>query len=161
MYLIVNEENIDRDVMDIVYGSENEAAIIELSDNGYVELNKNSLVITLPYGNTKKKIERDTTDYPAIFDQARKLYKGTKRGNQTEFINFTKKHHDWKTEIHKLHAAIIQEIKWHNMKVSRNEFVPEYKNFQTWINQRCWENEYTDIAQDQIKVKPFTTYNDL
>ena len=28
-----------------------------------------------------------------------------------------------------------------NIKSSKGNFVPEWKNLKTWINQRCWEEE--------------------
>lgn len=81
-----------------------------------------------------------------IFDTFRLRYGGIKRGNPTEFKNF-QKHKDWKTEIHRLLAAVEAQIADRAAKKQRNEFVPEWKNLSTWINQRCWEIEIAKQEQ--------------
>ena len=73
-----------------------------------------------------------------IFEQARKLFPGTKRGYETEFKNF-KRHKDWTTTLLLLKPAIEQQIQWR--KDSNGDFRPCWKHFRTWINQRCWEDE--------------------
>lgn len=74
------------------------------------------------------------------FDEARKIYPGTKRGNETEFENFTKKHKTWESLLPLLRPAIEKQIAYRR-SVPQGTFVPQWKNFQTWINQRCWEEE--------------------
>lgn len=76
------------------------------------------------------------------FEKFRNLYPGTKRGYKTEFENFKKKHKDWKSMIYLLSDAIKKEISYHEEKISKGEFVPQYKNLNTWINNRCWELEF-------------------
>lgn len=73
------------------------------------------------------------------FDAARKLYPGTKRGCDTEFDNFVKKHKDWKQVIPLLHDAIEDQKRNRMIKQHLRRWTPEWKNFCTWINQRCWE----------------------
>jgi hypothetical protein len=75
------------------------------------------------------------------FDEFRKAYPGTKRGLETEFENFTKKHSDWKAIIEgeKLMFSLKNQIRWRNACKEIGKFVPEWKNLTTWINQRCWE----------------------
>ena len=70
-------------------------------------------------------------DYEAMFNKARKIYPGTKRGNHTEFANFCKKHKDWKTEIYKLMRAVELQVK--------NDLDLEWVSFEHWINNRGWE----------------------
>tara|TARA_R100001244_G_scaffold121574_5_gene91203 strand:+ start:1090 stop:1701 length:612 start_codon:yes stop_codon:yes gene_type:complete len=72
------------------------------------------------------------------FDIARKLHRGTKRGNETEFEDFKKKYKDYKTIIPLLQPAIESQIEW---RAKTTDFIPHWKNFKTWINQRCWEDE--------------------
>ena len=72
-----------------------------------------------------------------IFDQARKLYPGVKRGNETEFANFTKKHKRWREILPLLLPAIQAQIEW--MDVPKGVFRPGWKHFATWINQSFWE----------------------
>ena len=73
------------------------------------------------------------------FDKARKTYPGTKRGLNTEFANFQKKHKDWREVLPDLLPAIglIQHDR--DEKLVRKEFVPAWANFSTWINNRRWE----------------------
>jgi len=75
------------------------------------------------------------------FEEARKMYPGTKRGLNTEFGNFKKKHKDWKSAIPLLVPAIKNQIEIKRKLLAQNRFVPEWKHFRTWINQRCWEEE--------------------
>jgi hypothetical protein len=76
-----------------------------------------------------------------VFDEFRKKYPGIKRGLDTEFDNFKKKHKDWKLVVKILLQKIEKQIEDRHNKKARKEFVPEWKNLQTWINQRCWEEE--------------------
>jgi len=87
-----------------------------------------------------------------IFGESRKLYPGRKRGTQTEFDNFTKKHADWKEVLPFLKTAIENQIEYRKQQKARGEFVPNWKNFVTWINNRCWEEEVTvDPAKRQAQ----------
>ncbi len=79
-----------------------------------------------------------------VFDEARKLFLGSKRGLKTEFSNFV-----WRSKhplagkpkfviieiLPLLKPAIERQIIW------RQADGRYWKNFQTWINQRCWEEE--------------------
>ena len=80
------------------------------------------------------------------FDNFRKLYPGTKRGNETEFTNFTKKHEDWKAVLNDLSPALNKQIAWRKEAGLTQQFVPQWANLQTWINQRRWEEEMGKIA---------------
>lgn len=75
------------------------------------------------------------------FDVFRKKYPGSKRGNDTEYENFCKKHKDWRTVLPLLLTAVTNQSAWRVEMSSAGMFVPEWKNLQTWINQRCWEME--------------------
>lgn len=81
-------------------------------------------------------------EFEIEFEKFRKLYPGVKRGLSTEFENLKKKHKDWKHIIPLLTEAIRNEIKFHESKSAMGEFVPQYKNLNTWINNRCWEQEF-------------------
>ena len=90
-----------------------------------------------------------------LFDEARRLFKGTKNGLEPEYKNFTKKHKDFKSIIPLLKPAIENQIIW------RNEDNKFWKNFQTWINSSCWTEERANyerkaIYTDQQKPKPLT-----
>ena len=95
------------------------------------------------------------------FEQARKLYQGTKRGYETELKDFCK-HKDWEKVISLLLPAIQTQIKVRQAMKKRGEFVPAWKNFKTWLNQRCWEEEYPQADKEprQPEPKPPTIYKD-
>jgi hypothetical protein len=80
-----------------------------------------------------------------IFQQ---MYPGTKRGSDIEFTNLTKKHKDWANIIPILSDRLTYQRCCRAEKLEAGGFVPEWKNLQTWINQRCWEEE---IAINNIK----------
>jgi len=75
------------------------------------------------------------------FEIFRNEYPGTKRGHGVELENLKKKHKDWKDVIPLLSDALNYQKNAREMKAAAGGFVPEWKNLQTWINQRCWEEE--------------------
>ncbi len=105
-----------------------------------------------PLGKGKGSIKSNTNvkDEPEFekFQAAIKKFPGTKGGAETEYINFKKKHKDYKEVVHLLEPAIFAQIA-HRKKVKAEieqnqvgKHLPAWKNFQTWINNRCWEEEY-------------------
>lgn len=78
------------------------------------------------------------------FESFRKKYPGIKLGAETELKNF-QKHNDWRDVINNLQSIIDDQISYRKAKKQRGEFVPEWKNLKTWINQRCWEEEIEPI----------------
>lgn len=76
-----------------------------------------------------------------LFEAFRKAYRGTKRGLDTEFSNFKKKHKDWKQVAPLLLPAYEKQLEQLDQKKAIGAFVPQPKNLQTYINQRCWEEE--------------------
>lgn len=85
------------------------------------------------------------------FEEARKLFPGTKLGYKSEFDNFRKKYKDWNGLLPLLKPAITAQIEYRDAALREDAFVPVWKNFQTWINKRCWEEE-----PGVIKRKPRT-----
>ncbi len=73
------------------------------------------------------------------FNRFRELYGGKKRGNETEFANFVKKHKDWKDVLPLLKPSIERQIAAREIETGRGDFVPAWKDLATWINNRCWE----------------------
>lgn len=100
--------------------------------------------------NNKNRITKN--EAKLIFEECRKLYKGTKRGLDTEFKDYTQKSYkngkttetDWQYTVHLLKPAIEREIEYKEKLAANNSFVPEWKNFKTWISQRCWEQEFNE-----------------
>lgn len=89
--------------------------------------------------NVKKAKNANNEKEMVLFDIARKKFGGSKRGNLTEFLNFQKKHSDWKEVIPLLEPAVQKQIVWR--AIANGEFRPPWMNFSTWINNRCWELE--------------------
>lgn len=87
-----------------------------------------------------------------IFDEFRVLYKGSKRGNETEFENFKKKHKDWKEVLKTLKSCLEKQIEQRKRLKDNGKFIPEWQNLQTYINQRSWEIEYV-IENDKVKSR--------
>ena len=90
----------------------------------------------------KPHTTRYTKEQEEQFDEFRLLYGGVKRGNKTEFEHFIKKTRDWKFILPTLKSSVVTEIAWRKLQKDSGKFVPEWKNMQTWINNRCWETEY-------------------
>lgn len=99
-------------------------------------------------GNEKK--ENEINSFKASISE----YGGTKRGAATELENLKKKHKDWKDILPLIAPAIENQKKYREAKKAKGEFVAEWKNLQTWINQRCWE----EVVPTFEEVKK-TVYN--
>lgn len=94
------------------------------------------------------KIDRNSAiDAKEYFEEFRKAYKGTKRGLDTEFSNFKKKHKDYAVIAPMLFDIYtMQDIRRMAMS-ERGDWVPMLPNMQTYINQRRWEEEVGEVAQ--------------
>lgn len=90
-----------------------------------------------------------------VFDVFRKLFPGTKKGNETEFDNFINKTEDWKEILPTLEGIIKNQISIRASKKNAGEFVPEWKMLSTWINQRCWEEEMAFTIKQAIATSTF------
>ena len=87
-----------------------------------------------------------------LFSLFRGRYPGTKRGDQIEFQNF-KKHKDWKNCLNLLLDSLENEIAHKSKLKEYGKFCPEWKNLSTWINQRCWESEFSIIETSKPQIK--------
>lgn len=96
----------------------------------------------------KDDINRDS--YISVFDSFRKLYPGTKRGNETEFENFVLKQENWQKILPELEALLKTQIEAKALLQEAKEFVPQWKNLKTWINNKGWEEEIAEPMK-----KPF------
>ncbi len=114
-----------------------------LIDAGFIECYQNdsgSLATCYTRDRAETETETETEISMSIFDQARKIYPGSKRGNRTEFFYFKACHNDWKEILKFLKAAIETQIAWREAAAT-GEFRPPWKNFKTWIYNKCWEEE--------------------
>ena len=85
----------------------------------------------------EKEIENDNI---IIFNLFRQSYPGTKRGSQIEFENFVKHHKDWRDILPILLERLNYQKEARQVRKGNKLFVPEWKNLQSWINQRSWED---------------------
>jgi len=86
-----------------------------------------------------------------LFNEFRKQYPGTKRGNEIEFESFAKKHKDWKLVLPQLGTYLKRQIALHKKRKDAGQWVPEWQNLKTYLFQRSWERDNDD--EEQI-VKP-------
>ena len=120
---------------------EEKLTIKEQLPNSYENENDN--------GNGNENEERRKID----FENFRKNYPGTKRGFAVEYENF-RKHKDWKDIIEILNLRLDYQRTVRSKKQGMKEFVPEWKNLKTWINQRCWEEEIpVNVKQEILTYK--------
>jgi hypothetical protein len=111
-------------------------------------------------GNAKKGKEiKEKEILREVFNSFRLLYKGTKGGLDVEFNNFTKKNKDWSESVHLLRPALEKQILWreHQLKNPEN-FVPSWKNLETWINKKCWLQEtpsVNEVVKNERPPKPY------
>ncbi len=74
-----------------------------------------------------------------LFEEARKLYPGRKRGFQPEWDDFAKKHGMRVSVICPLlKPAIEKQIAY---RASTKEWCPQWKNFKTWLYGSWWTEE--------------------
>ena len=108
------------------------------TDNNNPPLSKDNT----PNGVESENVEVETIlEEEQMFDKFRKMYRGTKRGLQTEFTNFKKKHKDWREVLVILLPSYQAQQTKREQALRQGCFVPQEKNLQTYINQRCWEAE--------------------
>ena len=96
-----------------------------------------------------------------VFEQARVSYLGSKAGLQTESITFVKKYpNEWQTILPLLLPAIARKEKIDKaQKLKNNNFNQQWKNFSTWINNKCWEIEYPNVTQAEVDSSLKVTTN--
>lgn len=99
-------------------------------------------------GNEIENINKNIKEIKEKFEIFRKKYKGTKRGFIKEFETFSK-HSDYITVVDLLIPALDREILYKDILKKNNLFCPQWKNLQTWINNRCWEQEFEIIEQNK------------
>ena len=133
--------------------------ILNATNSTASEITRHGKKQALKKSDTYKEIptQRNTTNKEIkwvkiknSFNSARKLYPGTKRGNDTEFEDFKKKHKDWETVLPLLEPAIKAQIQWRQS----DEWHPEWKNFKTWLSNRSWEEEMPIESKSIISHVP-------
>jgi len=97
--------------------------------------------------NVKKEKNVKYKKELSIFNSFRGKFPGPKRGNETEFANFKKKHSNWKNILPLLEPALEKQKKARAAKVSADQWVPSQAALAVWINQSRWEIEVESTGQ--------------
>lgn len=87
----------------------------------------------------------DPESIESKFEEARKAFPGRKLGFSVEFENFVKKvggRSKAAVEVLRLLPGIEAEKVDREAKAAARAFVPEWKNFKTWINAKAWDQEF-------------------
>lgn len=99
--------------------------------------------------NENENIIVNTKEIKEKFEIFRKQYPGTKGGFEIEYKNFIKK---CKIEdIPLLLPAIEIEKKYKEFSKRTKGFCAEWKNLSTWINQKCWLQEFPEMKEESKK----------
>ena len=91
----------------------------------------------------------DPNSIESRFEAAQKQFPGRKLGFAVEFQNFVKKvggRTKAATEVDRLLPGIEAEKADREKKTAARAFVPEWKNFKTWINAKAWEQEFAEAG---------------
>lgn len=79
-----------------------------------------------------------------IFEEFRKLYPGSKRGFDAEYSNFKKKYSkNFHILVLELKPNLIRQHQEKQQQAKAGDFVANWKNLQTYINQQAWTEEFT------------------
>ena len=87
----------------------------------------------------------DPNSIESRFEEARKQFPGRKLGFAVEFQNFVKKvggRSKAAAEVDRLLPGINAEKADREAKAAAQAFIPEWKNFKTWISSKAWEQEF-------------------
>jgi len=114
-------------------------------------------------GKGKVKVEviinKDSPEYLS-FQSSVKKYPGSKGGVETEFTNYQKKYpEEWKGALVLIEPAIDKEIKHRKNVKSQIDanvqglHLAPWKNFSTWINNKCWEQEHGTLENAEAPVE--------
>jgi len=118
------------------YQSSNQQTNQQLTSN---QPATNQQLTTNKKNKNEKKEEKEEIDI--VFFEAYKIYPGSK--SKTDNFKTFKKHKDWKECLPLLKPAVEKEVGHKKALKYYGEFCPDFKNFKTWLNQRCWEQEFT------------------
>ena len=87
------------------------------------------------------------------FEVFRKAYPGRKRGHDTEFDAFKRKHKNWTKIVPLLMPALQRLIEYNKAAETAGQWKPSYANLSTWLYQSRWEDELPEIASPQKKTE--------
>lgn len=80
------------------------------------------------------------------FEVFRKAYPGRKRGHDTEFDAFKRKHKNWTKIVPLLMPALQRLIEYNKAAEAAGQWTANYANLSTWLYQSRWEEELPNIV---------------
>lgn len=108
-----------------------------------------------PSSSSLPSAKEDIKSARAIFDEARKIFPGDKRGLDPEWGNFLVKYPAYQKILPLLAPAIRLEIDHRKQLLAiSGAFIPPWKNFKTWINGQCWTQEFGEIPTQNSTSQP-------
>jgi len=124
-----------------------------------IKVNNNNITMSETSSDSDNIFHSIPHEEIRIFEEFRKAYPGVKRGLETELKHFKTKHpKTWKSILPILSSSLRQQISHKNIKIKNREFVPEWKNLQTYINNSGWEEQFgtSTTTQESSGVKKAT-----
>ncbi|MCM1166404.1 MAG: DUF6291 domain-containing protein [Ruminococcus sp.] len=101
--------------------------------------------------------ETAKTDIEQQFEEFRAAYPGRKRGFKTEWENFKKKNpKTYRDIVPLLFPALQRLIAWNERATAAGQFVANFKNLSTWLNQQCWTEEFPELNETSTATQPIT-----
>lgn len=129
------------------------ACLVELSENShsiYNNINNNNLQNSKKEKNTKKE-SRQLSALEQQFEDFRKAYPGRKRGFDTEFEAFKRKHKNWTEIIPLLMPALQRLIAFTEASKAAGQWTASFANLSTWLYQSRWEEELPEVSKTDSK----------
>jgi len=109
--------------------------------------NENEYINSSSFKEEKKEEIQKKEEIPAEFLAFFEAYPGSGAKNNG-WKQYKKKHKDWKESLPLLLPALQKEIEHKRLLAENKQFVPEWKNLETWINKRCWEQKLGKVANN-------------
>ena len=103
----------------------------------------------------KEKNKKEVCVYSELekqFEEFRKAYPGRKRGHDTEFDAFKRKHKNWKEIIPLLMPALQRLIDFNKASQAAGQWTASFANLSTWLFQARWEEELPEVASQTAKT---------
>lgn len=102
--------------------------------------------------NITKSQKSVFSDLESQFEEFRIAYPGRKRGHDTEFEAFKRKHKNWTEIVPLLMPALQRLIAYNKALQAAGQWVANFANLSTWLYQARWEEELPNITSQGSSV---------
>lgn len=133
------------------------------------EIYENAKANTIRNWNTRfeqpcKKHRAVPPRQKTLFNTARKIYPGTKRGldEEWDYLDIVCRKHklDREQTVPKIIAGVNRLLEWRKNAAAANVFVPSPKNFNTWLFNRCWTDEFPALPHKKTQADKKKEYEE-